>query len=369
MTPLDLIVADLPRKTQPTFGAADPHYALFRLGTATVPFIPLVGSGNRGEEEFSLDDVRVTVRSEPYVPPAELQPLRAAAVRKFRGDGNGEPRKEDSRPGKCRLARLEREIVSTSGRSRLALEVQPLRYEDYVTANAFLDTRPAGETEKAETIRTRYTTGAGGGKPDPARLELSNICGVGVVYVTSEDQLILSRRTSSVAVYPNLVGFTSSGSCDWSDFAPPTTDAGVFRAAAREVAEELGDPLAPAALRLIAVGTDIEQFYFQFCFSHQTSRTAAEIERLHQSARDRYEQTLFWIDFSRPEPAAALLRSRQIEPAAEAAVLLLATKRWGSARMEELVDKYDRQQPARMVAVRRDIKESGDARRNDVEMS
>ena len=368
MTPLELIAADLPPKTQPTFGAADPHYALFRLGTATVPFIPLVGSGNRGEEEFSLDDVRVTVRSEPYVPPAELQSLRAAAARKFRGDGNGEPRAEDARPGKCRLARLERETVATSGRSRLALEVQPLHYEDYVTANAFLDTELVSEAEPAETIRTRYTTGAGGRKPDPARLELSNICGVGVVYVTSEDQLILSRRTSSVAVYPDIVGFTSSGSCDWSDFAPPTTDAGVFRAAAREAAEELGDQLVPADLRLIAVGVDVEQFYFQFCFSCRTTRTAAEIERLHQSARDRHEQSLFWIDFSRPEPAAALLRSRQIEPAAEVAVLLPAMKRWGRARMEDLVEKYDKQQPAPTLAVRRDMKGSGKARRGDVEM-
>ncbi len=351
MTPLNLIAAELPRKTQPTFGAADPHYPLFHLGTATVPFIPLVGSGNRGEEEFTVDDVRITVRSEPYVPPAELQSLRAAAVRKFRGDANAELRADDAQPEKCRLARIAVETPSTSGRPRLALEVQPLFYEDYVTANAFLDTGLVGEAEPAETIRTRYTMDAASGKPDPARLELSNICGVGVVYVTSEDQLILSRRASSVAVYPDIVGFTSSGSCDWSDFAPPATAAGVFRAAAREAAEELGDQLAPADLRLIAIGVDVEQFYFQFCFSCRTSRTAAEIERLHQSARDRYEQSLFWIDFSRPEPVAALLRSRQIEPAAEVAVLLSAMKRWGSARMEDLVEQYQKQQSVPTLAV------------------
>ena len=357
MTPLDHIVADLPPKTLPTFGAADPRYALFHVGPAAVPFIPLVGSPNRGDEEFVLDDLRVTTRAEPYVPPAELLSLRAVALRAFRGERDGEPETELARPEKCRLARLEKETGSTNGRPSLAVEVQPLHYEDFVAANAFLDTTLGNGRREEETIRTRYTLRPGGGKPDPARLELSNICGVGVVYVTADDELILSRRTSSVAVYPNIVGFTASGSCDWSDFAPPKTDAGVFRAAAREAAEELGDQLAPAALRLIAVGVDVEQFYFQFCFSYRTSRTAAEIERLHKSARDRHEQTLFRIDFSRPEPAAALLRSRQIEPAAEAAVLLLAMKRWGSARIEDLVEKYDEERPTPAVAVRRDMNE------------
>ena len=289
MTPLDHIAADLPPKTLPTFGAAEPHYALFRLGSATVPFIPLVGSPNPGEQEFTVDDVRVTARSRPYIPPVELQSLRTIALRAYRGDGNGEPEIELARPEKCRLARLERRTRLPNGRPGLAVVVQPLHYEDFVAANAFLDTRLGRKANRVETIRTRYTMGAGGGKPDPARLDLSNICGVGVVYMTADDELILSRRASSVAVYPNIVGFTSSGSCDWSDFGSPNTDKGLFRAAAREAEEELGDQIAPAELRLIAVGVDVEQFYFQFCFSHRTSRTAAEIERLHRSARDRYE--------------------------------------------------------------------------------
>ena len=362
MTPLDRIAANLALKTLPTFGVADPHYPLFHVGPAAVPFIPLVGSPNRGEEEFGLDDVRVTARSDPYVPPRQLLSLKAVALRAYCGDGEGEAETEAAPPAKCRLARLEQETGLTSGRPRLAVEVQPLHYEDYVTANAFLDTTLGNGRREEETIRTRYTLRPGGEKPDPARLELSNICGVGVVYVTADDELILSRRTSSVAVYPNIVGFTSSGSCDWSDFAGPNTDQGLFRAAAREAAEELGDCLAPAELRLFAVGIDVEQFYFQFCFYYQTSRTAAEIERLHKSARDRYEQTLFRIDFRQPEPAVGLVRSRQIEPAAEAAVLLLAMKRWGSGRIADLVGKYYKERLAAAVAVRRDMKRSGEAR-------
>lgn len=71
---------------------------------------------------------------------------------------------------------------------------------------------------------------------------------------------------------------------------------------------------------------------------------------------------MFRVDFSRPEPAATLLRSSQIEPAAEAAVLLLAMKRWGSARIEDLVENYDKERPAPAVTVRRDMKGTPEAR-------
>ncbi len=354
MISLDHVTADLPVKTRPMFGAADEHYALFRVGPAAVPFIPLFGSSEPGEEEFGLGDVEVTLRRDPYVPPAELRSLKRPALGAYLGDRAGEAEAEFGRPAKCRLVRLEQKRHATSGRLGLGLELQPLHYEDYITANAFLDT-PLGEGPGEETLRTLYTLGRAGEKPDPSWIELSNICGVGVVYLTRDDELIPARRSASVAVYPGIVGFTSSGSCDWGDFASPHTDEGLFRAAVREVEEELGDSVAPGDLSLFAMGIDAEQFYFQFCFLYRSVRTAAEIEQLHQSAQDRHEQTLFRVDFRRPEPAVGLVGSRQIEPAAEAAVLLLAMKRWGSARIGGMVAKYHREVPPKTVAVRRDM--------------
>ena len=191
--------------------------------------------------------MEVTLRRDPYVPPAELRSLKRPALGAYLGDRADEADVDLAPPAKCRLVRLEQKRHVTSGRLGLGVELQPLRYGDYITANAFLDTR-LGEGPGEETLRTRYTLGHAGDKPDPSWIELSNICGVGVVYLTRDDELILACRSASLAVYPGIVGFTPSGSCDWGDLASPHTNEGLFRAAVRGSRGGAGRQCRPAVI-------------------------------------------------------------------------------------------------------------------------
>lgn len=342
MTPLNDVLPALPAKTRREFGPATKHYPLFRIGPLSVSYIPLVGKGEAGVDEFGPDDVDTRVEQELYTLPEELATLQPRAIAAHHA-ANALPQTVSAHPmadtDKGRLCHLQRRTYPKDpNRTQLSVEIQRLKYFDYMAANEFLDTSLGDDT-----IRTRFTTRFQPHEQphiDLARLELSNIIGVGALLITADNKLVISKRSSVVAVYPNVVGFTTSGTCDWSDFEPSRARAGLFHTVRREAFEELGQQVLIEDFKLFAVGIDVEQFYFQFSFIHRTRMSVDQMDELHATAVDRAEQSLFWVDLGRPQDVVELLSTKEIEPAAEAALLLLLMKSLGAESVIKLISRY-----------------------------
>ena len=201
MTPLSEVLRDLPVKTRREFWPATEHYPLFRIGSLSVPYIPLVGNGEGGVDEFAPADVDTRVKRDLYTLPRELAALQPTAIAAHHR-ANALPQTVGVHPmmdtDKCRLCNLQRHAhPKDPNRAQLSVEIQRLKYFDYIAANEFLDTSLGDDT-----IRIRFTTRFQPREQpqiDLARLELSNIIGVGAFYITGDNKLVLSKRSSVVA--------------------------------------------------------------------------------------------------------------------------------------------------------------------------
>src|SRR5207244_898995 len=102
-------------------------------------------------------------------------------------------------------------------------------------------------------------------------LPLSNICGAGLFLITRDNDLIVSKHSSSVRVLPEIWSYSASGTMDWSDRPHP------FYEVARESREEIAHNPNQDGLRLFSVGIDAKKLYFQFSFFERTARSTREV--------------------------------------------------------------------------------------------
>ena len=100
---------------------------------------------------------------------------------------------------------------------------------------------------------------------------MGNPIGVSPALITSDRYLLLGRRTSAVAYYPNRI-HPFSGSLEPKDADP-------FAAVARELREELGlESSEISSIRCIGIAEDANLVQPELIFFAQTLRTKNEVE-------------------------------------------------------------------------------------------
>lgn len=101
--------------------------------------------------------------------------------------------------------------------------------------------------------------------------KLTNICGVGIFIVTSDNYIILSKHSSYSHVYPERYTFSSSGLLKWGAYPHPITEI------ARKTYLEIQHQINIHNVKLVHFGADARKLYFQFCFIEETELKADDV--------------------------------------------------------------------------------------------
>jgi SAM-dependent methyltransferase len=328
------------------------YEGLFRIASLRVPYVPLFVSWDTSCHEYRWADVRVeTIASEFQLPkPFLTNPL----PKRFQKEA--EAGKPFSDFGKCRLVSYTAAFGGT-GVSELRFVFSPITYFDYLRSGEYLDQSMPDRPGK--TFRDVYAPTLTCVQ-DLDALSLTNICGVGVFLLTSDNKVIISRHSPHVEVCKNVLSYSASGTIDWNrahddnpftgspaacrewlDFLHP------FSQVTRECQEETYHVPTSANLRLFGFGIDTKRLYFQFSFFERTSLSSEEILANAVGARDRWEfsakshaelkQPLNAVAFDL-ERLVSLIKNDVWEPAAEAAMLSLCVREFGFDAVRRAVD-------------------------------
>ncbi len=162
----------------------------------------------------------------------------------------------------CRLDALEK----TRG-GRLQISVQETMYGDYLKSGEHLDDPVADEAW--DTYRKRFADALNTNDGVPEGL--TNICGAGLLIVTGDDRIVVSRHSESSRVYPGRLTFSASGLMRWGPYPHP------FMEMARRAFQEIGHQVDPNRCELIGIGADARKLYYQFSYVQQSDRPSSAI--------------------------------------------------------------------------------------------
>lgn len=251
-----------------------------------------------------------------------------------------------SRYGKCRLLSFRTSFDPPGYDSRLTLRLAQTSYLDYLRSGEYLD-HPL-PTKPARTFRDEYAP-AIECSHDFRQSRLTNICGVGVFLITSDNRIIVSRHTEDVDVLPNVFSYSASGTMDWNRTPDPFRGdvasnpewlrfLNPFSQVARECREEVAHDIDPENTHLFGFGIDAKKLYFQFSFFEETDCSADEIIANAPSGRDYHKELRVQAVEFELGRIIDLIKSRVWEPAAEAALLCLCCREFGLEAVERAVD-------------------------------
>ena len=295
-----------------------------------------------GANEYQWDEVDVQLSDEDFELPSGFDSMPMPV--EFRTRLQAGARREEF--DKCRFIRYRPHFFSAGSPGRLILEIGRTNYLDYLRSGEHLDRRIPGQRV---TFRDRYAAHVTAG-PDLAALPLTNICGVGIFLVTPDHKVIVMEHSRHVSVHAGSMSYSASGTMDWnledtpfvgeargndawSGFVHP------FTQVSRECLEEIGHTPHPERLTLFGLGLDARRLYVQFSFFEWTTRSAEEIIRTASYARDFHLEIshLEAVDLD-PVTVARVIRERQWEPCAEAALLSLCAREHGVEADEQALD-------------------------------
>jgi 2-polyprenyl-3-methyl-5-hydroxy-6-metoxy-1,4-benzoquinol methylase len=231
----------------------------------------------------------------------------------------------------CRMVRFR---CDDERSPRLLVTFAHTSYGDYLRSEALLRQpfpRYTARTFRDEFIRTLPSS------PEFTRLQLSNICGVGLFVITKDSAdgcALISRHRSTSHVYPDRWTFTTSGTCKWGVHPDP------FMEVVRRGHLEVGHQVNLARLMLWGLGLDAEHLYFQFLFVEESNERAAtliDIANRHPDNKDKpisLQALALQVDVVIPH-----LLTNKWEPAAQAGLLFLLGARHGE---DTVIDAYNR---------------------------
>lgn len=298
-------------KHAPEFGYPN----LYRVASYTLPYIVLFNSWHKGVNEYRWGDVEGRAVSRAFRLP---EPFQAFFEPCFQVDL------------KCGLVRYDWEITGSGFPNRLSFDFYQVGYMDYLMSGEHLDDPLPADPNR--TLRDQYASHIDS-LHDFAGLPLTNVCGVGIFLITRDKKIIVSRHSANVRVWPNVWGYSASGTMDWNEHPHP------FAEVARECFEEIGYRVDPDNILLFGLGIDAKKLFFQFSFFERTARTSEEVISQAPHARD-YGAEMEGIAAVPFELDSVLewVNSRSWEPIAAAALLTLCAKEFGIDQVERAID-------------------------------
>lgn len=306
----------LPPNTVPIDAPEFRYRNLFTIGPLTIPYIVLVSSLESGIHEYRYGDLDIILKNEQWDKlPVDFDIFLSQKIVESET--------------KCRFESL-RWYTSGSRPFRLEMQFSEISYQDYLKSGEHLDDPLPGSSG---TFRDKYV-------PDLPSTHvfssspLTNITGVGVVLITRDDQVIISKHSDNVYVHRNALSYSASGTMDWK------TDVHPFTEIIRECWEELGYRLSAENLRLFSIGIDAKRQYFQLSFYAEVPHCADYIVGRANQAKDFSFEFDDVVSFPlNVDTIISLAKKGAWEPAALAALLTLTAKRFGVEPIQRAIDE------------------------------
>ena len=295
---------------------------LFCIAGNVIKFIPIIGSWNKGENEYYYGDFIIQSNDSLHQLPKDV--LEAFEQLSINRDVN--VIEENVYEEKVRLDHYHISIVGGKRPHRVILDLSKTTYRDFLITKYVIDQR----LSSGETIRKKYL----GEKNSLISSGLPNICGVGIYIITADNKLLISESSPFVAVNPERYIYSASGSMDWKG-----SETNPFNDVIRECVEEIGYKPSIERLRLYSIGMDYSAGYYQFSFYEQSSKTAKEIIDDAQMSRDYHIeiQRIIPIDFECKTIIDAIESNNRWDETAKANLLTLICKFFGKKTVEGLL--------------------------------
>lgn len=287
---------------------------LFQISDYRLAYSPVINDWTEGNPIrcLSWDAFRIIRNPQPFILDNVFQTLTDS--KDYRDDPS------------CRLDECS---IEDKEKYSISLKIQETSYGDYLRSGEHLD--DPFPDDPLETFRS--TLGniieAGSGKVKPEKL--TNICGVGIFLVTKDDKIIVTKHSDHSHVYPGRLTFSASGLMKWGAYPHP------YMEMARKAFQEIQFQVRPDRTKLIGFGADARKLYFQFSFMEEVELTSDQVLARYEKNLDQENKGLLR---DRPRKLTALpfsleeIRNHVLdycwEPSAEAVLLTLCAKRFGS---------------------------------------
>ena len=264
--------------------------------------LPLSYDGSQKTKEIALKDIDIIRDMQRYNLPIEF---------------NSIPRRNDYLDNACcRLSSYD--LIG----NKLKLTFSETTYGDYIRSGEHLDDPHLGQLDI--TYRKLFADLVRNGQHNLRDLKLTNIAGVGILIITNDNYIVVSRHRTESHVYPGRFTFASSGVMKWGVYPNPFTEI------IRKSHDEAHHQVNLDKLRLIGFGADARKLYFQFSFVDRTEVSSEDIKDIIKQSSIVHE--LHFIPFE-PHVVVKQLVENCWEPAAEAALLTLAIKKFTQDRI------------------------------------
>jgi len=279
----------------------------FKIENFRIAYIPLFN--NLDSEIFFLDKDQIEIRKDynRYSLPKEFEKIQIPT--------------EFTQSQACRLSHY---YIKKS--NLLSLTFAQTAYEDYLKSGEILDFLI--ENEQNITYRDKFGKIILMGEKNLRPFPLSNICGVGLFTITSDDYIVLSRHPNNSHVYPGRLTYSASGIMKWGAFPDP------FTLIILKAYEEINHQVDINSLKLIDFGADSRKLYFQFSFIETSRVSLTEIQKISNSMVN-----LKFIP-NEPDSIAKDIVNNIWEPSAESSLLMYAIKIHGKDVMTTELNKY-----------------------------
>ncbi|MGB3305515.1 MAG: hypothetical protein WBA63_04960 [Thermomicrobiales bacterium] len=312
------------------------------FGSRTFPYAIVDGIA---DSEFRPDSLILNIADSPLELPEPLQRRKAVIAQQMQHKAAiGERADEDGEI--VYLKRFQVVRPPTKAESpELRLWLGRATWFDFLATNMSLDEPMVFGTdgqEIVETIRQHYLSDHRWGEPGAQPPQwFSNTLGIVVALITSDRQLILTRRSGSVGTRASVFNIPINGGVHPSfDRAAVQGHIDPFRSITREATEELGIPLTEDQIHIFALGVDTEYGMWNLLGFAESQLTAAEVQEHFQlRARDRHEtRQLIVCPFDTPHDVVTFVLSHQEwSPGAIACLKCLLHSRFSSRSIDNAI--------------------------------
>ncbi len=256
-----------------------------------VPYISLLNSWKSNIKYYDQSNIEIKGITKCFDLPEELDdtPIPSGAF-------NGR---------RCRLAHFD---ISSDG--LLSFTLQETKYFDYLKSGEYLDHPYPGNSKLTNRDAFGKTVREHNGHIW-AFENLTNICGVGLLILTSDNYLILTKHSEKSHVYPGRITFSASGTMKWGGQLNP------FDQISEKCFSELGHRINVGKTKLIGFGADARKLYFQFSFLEISEHNSDYFLENSKNLPDNHIQR---VKFNADELVDKIM-DECWEPASEAAVL------------------------------------------------
>lgn len=292
----------------------------FKIGNMELEYLPIISSWNKNINEYRYGDLTVRQIDNTYIIPDDFSLY-------FDTLSNEQKAVIDNNNYEPKVRLVDYYISNSSSRllpCEISLTFSKILYSDFLKTNCFLDQKIPNSDE---LFREKYFERDG----SLVKSMLSNICGVGVFIISSDNKIIVAKTSSQVTVNPGVFAFTASGSMNWRDNINPFDDV------IRECYEEIGYYIDVENLYLFSFGVEYRLGYYEFAFYEKSSHTADEIIKEAPMARDYGFEVgnLYTMDFDLS--IIDHMKSHKWDVTSSAALLTLLSKKFGKSTVEKYI--------------------------------